>query len=346
MKINVIAHEAKIDFERITSFLIIFILPLVLFKKRIFYNAKVAHRFCVLALIYTLLTTTSLFIAGSGKSAFPGNFFGATTVSLTLVSVFSFFGLFYYTEYEKKIGLALCILAYIACLASLAKWNFIVDIMIPFLLYKSWKRRVGKNFSKKILLYVGLFIGLTVLMAKSDTFLTKFAKLNDYDTFQDFLNGRVLRAKTSSSNIDSGIVFEISADGGVKDGARLAMWSDLISRTIDSPLTGLGLGARAFDYKKIYIEEHSLFFFSIAKFGFFLGFLFIAYIIKVFSAFYHIIRVNSKNSLSKIIFLGMILNFLFQSNVGNIWGQSIINLGLGLVIYFFMKPKNIIKSTY
>ncbi|MDD2635463.1 MAG: hypothetical protein PHW82_08190 [Bacteroidales bacterium] len=322
---------ANIDLSRVINFNLIFIIPIVLINKSLFKTNKFVKSFNVLLLIFTLLIGYSLIKAGMGKSAFYGNFFRASTVNLTMVSTISFYGLIYYYLKRKKIGLILMVLAWFISIASLTKWNFFVDIAVPILFIRVWhSKSKQKNFQKIIITSLSSILILLILLPNFKEYLDTFASMQNYTSFDSFLNSRVFRTVTAESSIESGTLFDFEGRG-ISDGARFSMWHDLIKRTLNSPIFGIGIGVRAFDYWDSIVEDHSVLIFIISRFGFIMGGGILYHIYKVIKSSFAFCR-NDKYPLLKYLYLGLIGNFLFQGSVGMIWGQLPVTLLLGVVL--------------
>ena len=154
--------------------------------------------------------------------------------------------------------------------------------------------------------------------------------MQNYDSFASYLESRVFKTVTANSSIDSGTLFDYGGEG-ISDGARFGMWNDMFTRTLDSPILGLGIGARAFDYIKVDVEDHNILVFIISRFGFIIAGLILFYLFKVLQSSYSFFR-NSKYPLLKYLYVGLIGNFFFQGLVGMIWGQLPVTLLLGIVL--------------
>lgn len=327
---------SQIDLYRIINFLLIFIIPIVITKTKLIRNKTFRKIFDIGLFAFVLLVGYSLFSRGLGKSAFPGNFFGATTINLTMVSAISYYGLFFYYLQNKVAGLVLSVLAWLIAFASLAKWNFWIDVTIPVLVYRAWVFGAKRNVLQKIIIIffsIGLFF--VVLYPNIKGYLNTFASFADYNSFNSYLDSRVFRTVTADNNIASGTVFDYSGKG-ISDGARLTMWNDLLQRTTENPFAGLGLGVRALDYKGSVVEDHSILIFFLSRFGFILFALFVIYLYKVLKSLY-VFSKNEKYPLLKYIYVALIGNFLFQGMVGMIWGQLPVTLLLGIILSIFFR---------
>jgi hypothetical protein len=329
---------SRIDISRITHFLLIFIIPLVLIDNRLIKKAVSKKILLISLFAFTFSIGYSLFTAGIGKSSFAGNIFGATTINLTLISIVAFYGLFQYYLYRTRSGLILSVVAWIICLASLAKWNFWVDIMIPLLLIRIFlfsKRSITK---KIIIVPLLAIVFIALIIPNFEDYMDSFAANLEYNSFENYLNSRVLRTGSSNVMYESGAVLNIG-DKGISDGARISMWYDLLQRTWERPIFGLGLGTRAFDYRGVTIEDHSVLIFIISRFGILLGILILTYIIKLVKLFY-VFSTNENYPFLKYIYLALIGNFFFQSLVGMVWGQLPVTLFLGIILSFIFTEMN------
>lgn len=322
---------ANIDFLRVLNFNLIFIIPIVLMDSRIVKNTTLKKIFNFLLLAFMLAVGYSLISAGMGESAFYGNFFGATTVNLTMVSIISFHGLIYYYLKRKNIGLILAVLAWLISIASLAKWNFWVDVTIPILFFRVWYSSRKKGvFQKIVIASFSAILIIFFLYPNFKDYLNTFASMQNFNSFDTYLDSRVFRTVTSNSSTTSGTLFDFGGEG-ISDGARFEMWNDMITRTLDAPVLGIGIGARAFDYFGVEIEDHSILVFIISRFGFIIAGLILFYLFKVLKSSYSFFR-NSKYPLLKYLYVGLIGNFFFQGLVGMIWGQLPVTLLLGIVL--------------
>lgn len=332
------SETAWIDLMRIINHLLVFIMPIVLIRNRSVRKTAFKQLFNAILLLFVLLVGYSLLSQGIGESAFYGNFFGATTINLTLVSMIAFYGLFDYYVRKNNLALFIAVLSWIISLASLAKWNFWVDITFPILLFKVWFSDKRINLTKRLALsffVVGLFV--VVIYPNLKEYLDMFALLNDYSSFESYMYGRVLESVSGSSDnvlsIGAGSLF-FSGDMGISDGARFSMWGDLLQRTFKQPLLGLGLGTRAFDYMGGKVEDHSVLVYFISRFGFILGSLVIYYTIRTIKSFYSFCKTQHL-PLLKFIYLGLVGNFFFQGLVGMIWGQLPVTFLFGLISSMF-----------
>jgi len=327
------SENAKIDVLRVANYLALFSIPILLSNNNFFRKENVFKIFGYISFTFVLLVGISLFTVGGGKSIFFGNLFGATTVNLSVVSLLVIAGLQYYYRYNGKLGLYIATLGYIITVASLAKWNFVVILFTPYLIYKILAEKTKSNAFTRINLFIGSGILVFFLFLAKDKILNSFASINQFDDIESYFNSRVLRTKTDNSSIESGVLL-IEGDVGIKDGARFMIWMDLINKTMDSPFFGIGLGTRAGNNAKIDIEDHSIFIFFLSRFGFILFLLFFYKVYKLYKIYYKIIE-NPKYKLSKLLLTLLLLNFYFQASVGNIWGQILYVLMLGLIVHFY-----------
>jgi hypothetical protein len=129
-------ENSSVDLVRILNYLTLFCIPIVLSNYRYFSSLKSTYFFSRVSLIFVIFTGASLFMVGGGNSVFFGNLFGATTVNLGVVSLQAIGGLQSYYRNKNKIGLFIAIIGYIITFASLAKWNFVVMLFLPYYLYK------------------------------------------------------------------------------------------------------------------------------------------------------------------------------------------------------------------
>lgn len=322
---------ASIDILRLLHFILIFIIPPVLIRSKIFNKSSLGISFEIFLLLYVIAIGISLFTVGMGSSAFYGNFLGATTINLTLTSMIAFYGLFNYYIYRSKIGLILAVLSWIISLASLAKWNFWIVFAIPLLIIQMLIVGNKKNLIQKLFFSLVLIaIFLQIVFPEILEYLNIFATLQGHSSFEAFLDNRVFRAITYDNMSVSGTMFDFG-ERRISDGARLSMWDDLLQRTLEKPFFGLGFGARALEQYGLNVEDHNVFVFFISRFGFIFSSLIIYYIIQIIKQYYVFLKTQSK-PLSKYIFLALIFNFVFQSFVGMIWGQLPITLFLGIIL--------------
>lgn len=283
------------------------------------------------AFIYTILVSLSLFIVGNNDetnySIYPGNLFGASTVNLIIISAWSFYSIAQYSFTKKKFFLYWSLLCFLDVLISLAKWNFIAIISYPMII--TLVLNAGNSFTKfqKKLLIVVFSIAVSVFFYNLNSILAPVAQARGWDSFDDFLYGRVFGEAGNNDNLGKAISF--GGDSGIKDGARLIMWADLISRTIENPIMGVGLGTRALDNTGLFIEDHNIFITHISRYGLplFLMWLWLVFLtIKLLRTY---ITKIGKSKVIRYVFAIMYVNFFFQASVGNIWGQVLVVLSIG-----------------
>jgi len=322
----------KVDITRIYHFLIIFILPPILMNSKFIDSKKYKNLFFKSVLIFTLLVGFSLLTSGLGHSLFIGGIFAPTTVSLTMVSIIAYFGLYQYYVHNQRLGLVLSLIAWLISIASLAKWNFFIDITIPILIVLIYFKRKRVQHTKKIIvaLLFSLFLAIGIV-PRMGKYFNSFASLQGYSSFDNYLDSRVLRQSMGNVEFSSGAVFDVNGVG-ISDGARISMWNDMIDRTLEHPFFGLGLGARPFDYYGSTVEDHSFLIYTISRFGFVFGFLILFYVFKAIKFFYDKYANIKDFNFLKYIYLALIGNFFFQGSVGQVWGQLPVTLLLGLIL--------------
>ena len=324
---NFFSQHTFVDVTRVLNFSTIFALPFVFsFIKKIYFKLIYKYLF-IFALLYTFLICLSC-IFGTGESIFYGGIFGATTVNLGIISLFFFIALNDYLEFKKFKSLILLILTYFVILITLTKWNILVLITGIYFIYLLVIMQLKVKSFLKYIFIILLIIAIAYLIYNGRQIFDLIAQLNDFDDFDSYLNGRVFRKMTSDSQVDSGIGIMIGDDYGIKDGARFLVWLDLITKTMKSPFTGVGLGIRAFGED---MEDHSMFIFFFARFGI-IFFLFFYYkIFNILKEFYKIYLANT-NKQHKIIFILFFTHIFFQASVGNIWGQLPYDIFIGVFL--------------
>lgn len=332
------SDNSKVDFQRIINFSLIFIVPIVLSKMIFFKSPKFKLLFHLVLFVFLVFVSISLLLKGGGESAFFGNLFGATTVSLGIVSIIIFSGIEYYYKDGRKLGLIISIVGYTISIASLVKWNLIVDIIAPILIFKVWRVRTKFSQLSKVIFVLSFMVVIIFFAFIVNDLFNLFAKINDFESINTYIQDRVLRQQHTASNFESGILVSFG-EYGIKDGGRLLIWRDLLNRTFADPLLGIGLGARAFDFKGWGIEDHNFIIFFLARFGILIFSFFSLNLIRTIKAFYNITK-DENYPASRLIYLSMIINFFFQAFFGNIWGQLPVVLVLGFVLHFFTYPQN------
>ena len=333
------SDHAFVDITRILNFSTIFATPFVLAFTNLRLFNKYYEIFKTVAIFYTILTALS-FIFGSGESIFYGGLFGPTTVNLGMISIFFFIALHDYQYFPKKKNLILLLISYFVIIISLSKWNLIAILAGFYFIYIYIMKQLNSKNSTKYL-FITLSVSLLLLfIIFSKQIFDIIAQINQFDDFENYLDGRVFRQMTNNSQVESGIGVMVGDDYGIKDGARFLVWLDLITKTLKSPFIGLGLGVRAFGED---MEDHSMIIFFFARFGIILFLILFFLQFKIFLRYFKLV----KNSLSKPIFLILILHFYFQASVGNIWGQLPYDLLLGLFfsrLLIFHRHKNEFSS--
>lgn len=293
------------------------------------------------AFIYTVFVSLSLFIAGNvnedDTSIFVGNLFGASTVNLTIISAWAFYSLAQYVVTKRKFFFIWSLLCYIDLLGSLSKWNIIAIIAYPILFtFLINASSYFSKFQKKIFLcFFSIPLGLFFLNINS--ILEPFVKSRGWNSFSDFLDDRVY----GEQSIDYGAIESFQ----VKDGYRFAMWEDLIARTFDNSLIGIGLGSRALESEGLYVEDHNIFITHFSRYGIVIFILWIWLVILLIKWLYKYLKINSSYKMVLNIFIIMYLNFFFQSSVGNVWGQLLVvffsGTSVGLMVFI---SKNKVKE--
>lgn len=326
------SQEANIDIQRIIAFYFFLISPLVFIKINVINKKSIVHIFARFAAIYSFLVSISFLYEGIGGSVLVGNLFGATTINITLLGYFSIYGLYYYYKFNKKLGLIIALIGWLVNIASLSKWAFIIDVTIPFILFKVYSERNKLYFGKGVLTYFVSAILIFLFIDSMYQIFNTFASNIGFLDFQSYLYSRVLRTQSSS---DGGL-FVMDSYVGLKDGARLLMWTDLLERTLLTPIWGLGLGTRALDYLSWNMEDHNIFVFFVSRFGVIL-FIFLFYLsFKIINIYYVQIK-NRNDKLVRIIFSTIFINYFFQGSVGNVWGQIIVVLFVGILLTIMLK---------
>jgi hypothetical protein len=341
------ALQIKQDVTKIFIFVFFLGLPIyIVFQKRNFL-LNFSKYFNFFSIIYTILVSLSLIIVGSvneeNHSIYPGNLFGASTVNLTIISAWAFYGIAIFNLTGKKLFLYWSALCYVDCLISLAKWNTIAIICYPILLGLTISANFNITKGQKKQLFAGFLLLIVLLFTQINLILTPFVKSAGWANFDEFLNNRVFGDSENTANLSQTVNV---GDAGLKDGARLAMWTDLVNRTLENPLIGIGFGGRALDYEGLDVEDHNIFVTHFSRYGIllFLGWLWATFkIIKWLS-----LKVNHHRK-SKIInyaFYIIYLNFFFQASVGNVWGQILVALFIGISIglMIFLNDEFLIKS--
>jgi hypothetical protein len=323
--------NAATDFLRITNYLALFCLPIILGATESLNKPFAVKIFGYISFLFVFLVAISLFTRGGGKSFFYGNLFGATTINLSVTSLLVVAGIQYYYRFAQKLGLYIAFVGYLVTVASLAKWNAVVIIFAPYFFYKVLMEKTKSNIFRRLSVFAGSVVLVIFIFFAKDQILKSFASINQFDDIGSYLNSRVLRTKTEESNIESGVLL-INGDVGIKDGARFMIWIDLIGRTLETPFTGIGLGARAGSNQDV--EDHSAFVFFLSTFGIPLFIWFFSKIYKLYKYYYKIVK-NPNFKLSKSLLTLLLANFYFQASVGNVWGQILYVLMLGLIIHFF-----------
>jgi O-antigen ligase len=162
-----------------------------------------------------------------------------------------------------------------------------------------------------------------------NSILELVVKARGWYSFNDFLDDRVL----GEQSIEYGNIGNVQ----LKDGYRFVMWEDLISRTFDDPITGIGMGSRALENKGDFVEDHNIFVTHISRYGIPLFFLWMWLVLLVIKSLRNYIKTNSFSKVFLYIITIMYINFFFQASVGNIWGQLLvvilIGTSIGLMLY-------------
>ncbi len=197
------------------------------------------------------------------------------------------------------------------------------------------KQLNSKNSTKYLFITIFFFI-IILFITFSKQIFDIIAQINQFDDFENYLDGRVFRQMTNESQVESGIGVMVGDDYGIKDGARFLVWLDLITKTLKSPFTGIGLGVRAFGED---MEDHSMIIFFFARFGIILFSVLFYLQFLIFKKYYKLVDLSK----SKPILLILIFHFYFQASVGNIWGQLPYDLLIGIFfsrIFLFHRYQN------
>jgi hypothetical protein len=342
------AQYIKEDFLKITTFVFFIGLPYFTIALKPQQLKLLFRLFNYVGLVYTVLVSFSLYIAGnvdteSSVSIYPGNLFGATTMNLTIISAWTFyvFALYYFTK--KKLFLVWTVFCYTDVLWSLAKWNIIALVGFPVMLILMFYTNNQLTPAKRKK-YTIVALGLVLLFfANIGLVMNPIAKLQGYESVDEYLTRRVFGDAKNDANIGSAI--SVSGDQGIKDGARLAMWGDLLIRTGENPIAGVGLGTRALDYIGMNIEDHNIFVTHVSRYGIplFIGWLVLTFLLIRKLRTY--ILADKYARIFKFTFTIMYLNFFFQASVGNIWGQVLVALLIGMSVGLLLYKNKEIHST-
>jgi hypothetical protein len=338
----------KEDFLKITTFVFFIGLPYLIIGINPRQLRLPFRLFNYLGLVYTVLVSLSLYIAGNTNeegsvSIYPGNLFGATTMNLTIISAWTFYAFALYRVTKKKLFLVWTAICYTDVLWSLAKWNIIAFVGFPVMLILVFyaNNQLTPRKRKK---YTIAALSLVVLFfANIGIVMNPIAKLQDYESVDEYLARRVFGDANIDANIGSNI--SVSGDQGIKDGARLAMWGDLLTRTGENPIAGVGLGTRALDYIGLNIEDHNVFVTHVSRYGIplFIGWLVLNFLLIRKLRTY--ILADKYARFFKFTFTIMYLNFFFQASVGNIWGQVLVALLIGMSVGLLLYKNKEIHAT-
>ena len=140
-----------------------------------------------------------------------------------------------------------------------------------------------------------------------------FLILNQFSNLTDFTNSRVI-------NLD---LWLSSGELVIKDGERFGIWDNLLRQFIKNPLFGSGIGTRAFGGLGVAVESHNLLLFLYPTFGVFIATAILSFWILSLKRIYKIF-------IKDVFWVLMIANFIFQSLVGNFFGQA------PLVLFFLI----------
>ena len=321
------------DIIKLVAFVFFLGLPFYIIAQKEKWIFSLNKYFNFFAFIYTVFVSLSLFFAGNitqeNTSIFVGNLFGASTVNLTIISAWSFYSLAQYIITKKKYFLIWSLLCYLDVLFSLSKWNFIALIAYPiFIVFIVNANRTFSKFKKRIV--IGIFcIPMVLFFLNINSILEPVVKARGWDSFNEFLDDRVL----GEQSIENGNIGNLQ----LKDGYRFVMWEDLISRTFDDPITGIGMGSRALENKGDFVEDHNIFVTHISRYGIPLFFLWMWLVLLVIKSLRNYIKTNSSSKVFLYIITIMYINFFFQASVGSIWGQLLvvilIGTSIGLMLY-------------
>jgi hypothetical protein len=330
------------DILKLLAFVFYLGLPFYIIAQKEKWVFSLNKFFNFFAFIYTVFVSLSLFIAGNvnedNTSIFVGNLFGASTVNLTIISAWAFYSLAQYIVTKRKFFLIWSLLCYIDVIGSLSKWNIIAIIAYPILL--TFLVNTSNHFSKfqKKIFIVLFCIPLGLFFLNINSILEPFVKSRGWVSVSDFLDDRVF----GEQSIDYGAIGSFQ----VKDGYRFAMWEDLIHRTFENSLTGIGMGSRALESEGIYVEDHNIFITHFSRYGIVIFILWVWLVILVIKLLYKYLKINSSYKMILNIFIIMYINFFFQASVGNIWGQNLVVIFIGVSIglmMFYSKNKILAK---
>jgi hypothetical protein len=248
-----------------------------------------------------------------------------------------------YRVTKKKLFLVWTAICYTDVLWSLAKWNIIAFVGFPVMLilvFYANNQLTPRKRKKYTIAALSLFV---LFFANIGIVMNPIAKLQDYESVDEYLARRVFGDANNDANIGSTI--SVSGDQGIKDGARLAMWGDLLTRTGENPIAGVGLGTRALDYNGLNIEDHNVFVTHVSRYGIplFIGWLVLNFLLIRKLRTY--ILADKYARIFKFTFTIMYLNFFFQASVGNIWGQVLVALLIGMSVGLLLYKNKELHAT-
>ena len=322
---KIITHELVVDLTNIFCVLLPFIIPYILFYFNPDLNFNLIFKLYVLVFLISIITTK---IFNFSFVIIP------STINYSTISIISFHYLYLFYDKRKYFSLILAIICFIITLFSLAKWLFIYQLLFILIILN-----LIYSAKNKLLIFV-FFISflLFFIIFKNIIFDLVFIS-QGFDNFNEFIDNRIV-GDISIRDIDIGFL-SIFSNIGIRDGSRLPMWFDLLSRSWDSPLFGVGLGSRAFDYYGFDVEDHNFIIFFISRFGIPFSMYFLYKYLKLIN--YCILQLGVFDSTIKRLFIFLVVSILFQGLTTTTYFKLIPNIALGMVFFTYFKPFFLLK---
>lgn len=247
------------------------------------------------------------------RSGIAGSFLrGDSTATRYAQLYLGFYGLALAAEGRNyRTGYVFVLVSFVQALLAFSKWTLPYCIIIIACLYIIYLKKYRLIRQHVIFSLVGgMLTLLTIWVAFQSPLPDILAQKRGYRNFKHYWRGRVVLEYNPSTipYTDKEIV--------LRDSGRFDMWQDIVDRTLESPLTGIGIGARP--YSQYNVGAHNVFITLLGSFGFPLFVSFILSGTVLLKTIYNLIGHSYR---LKVVFWGWFAYVLIAYSVGTSYAQ-------------------------